>query len=172
MMLLRTEKNPAKRLAYMGIFLALSMIFSYVESMIPFYFGVPGMKIGLPNIVIVTVLTLFGPIPALLVNLVRVFLTGLLFTTFYSVLFSIAGAVFSFAAMLVVKKVFRASVIPTSVAGGVFHNVGQVLAAAIAVKTYQVTFYLPVLLVAGFITGMINGIVANIIIGRLRKVSF
>ncbi len=164
--------SPAIRLAYMGIILSLALIFSYVEALIPLPFAVPGMKLGLPNIVIVVVLYLFGPVPALCINILRVVIVGILFTNVYSLLFSLFGAAFSFATMVLVQKVFHGSPVVTSVFGGLFHNTGQLAAAAIAVSTFQIAYYLPVLLLAGFITGLIIGILARLIIPRLKILLF
>lgn len=162
------KNNASKKVAYMAVFLALALIFSYVEALIPLPFAVPGMKLGLPNIVIVVVLFLFGPVPAFVINILRVVIVGILFTNAFSMLFSLFGAAFSFAAMLLVMKVFHGSPVVTSVFGGLFHNAGQLTAAAIAVSTFQVAYYLPALLVAGFITGLIIGILARLIIPRLK----
>ena len=164
--------SPAMRLAYMVIFLALALIFSYVEALIPIPFAVPGMKLGLPNLVIVVCLCLFGPLPALCINVLRVILVGVLFTNAYSLLFSLFGAAFSFAAMVLVEEVFHGSPVVTSVFGGLFHNTGQLLAAALAVSTFQVAYYLPALLLSGFVTGLIIGILARIILPRLHLLLF
>jgi len=157
-----------KKIAYLGVFLALSMIFSYVEVLIPFYFGVPGMKLGLPNAVIVILLYAFGPVEALIVNLLRIFLTSLLFTNVFSFWFSLAGGLISFLVMFLMKRLLSFSPCGTSIFGGVFHNVGQLLVAMVIVSNYAVSFYLPVLLIFGFLTGALNGVIAREILKRFK----
>mgnify|MGYP003400566894 CR=1 FL=1 len=161
-----------KKIAYLGIMLALAMIFSYVESLIPIYFGVYGMKLGLPNIVILLVLYLFGPWEAILINILRILLTGVMFTNLYSILFSLSGAICSFVVMYLLKKTKRFHMIVISVFGGIFHNAGQLLAAIWIVNNYHLSFYLPILLIAGFITGLLIGIAANEIYIRCNKIFF
>lgn len=162
------KTNKAKQVAYMAVFLALALIFSYVEALLPLPFVVPGMKLGLPNIVIVVVLYLFGPVPALIINILRVLLVGLLFTNVYSLAFSLFGAAFSFAAMWTVWKVFHGSPILVSVFGGLFHNTGQIVAAILILQVFDAAYYLPVLLVAGFVTGFVIGLLAGLILPRLE----
>lgn len=161
------KKNTSKTVAYMAVFLALALILSYVEALLPLPFAVPGMKLGLPNIVIVVVLYLFGPAAALCMNILRVVIVSILFTNVYSMLFSLFGAAFSFAAMLLVMKVFHGSPAVTSVFGGLFHNVGQLLAAVLFLQTIDIVYYLPALLLAGFVTGFLIGLLARLILPRL-----
>lgn len=160
--------NKSKKVACGAAFLALALIFSYVEALIPLPFVLPGMKLGLPNIVIVVALYLFGPAAALVINILRVLLVSLLFTNVYSLTFSLFGAAFSFAAMVLVQKIFRGSPVVTSVFGGLFHNVGQIAAAAFVLQVFDVVYYLPALLVAGFVTGFLIGLLARLILPRLK----
>lgn len=160
-------KKKAENVAYLAVFLALALLFSYVEALLPLPFAVPGMKLGLPNLVIVVCLYLFGPLPALLINIVRVLLVSLLFTNIYSLIFSLFGAAFSFAVMLLFCRGFHGSPLVTSVFGGIAHNAGQLLAAALFLQTIDIVYYLPALLLAGFVTGFLIGLLARLILPRL-----
>lgn len=148
------------------MFIALSLIFSYVESLIPVPLVVPGAKLGLPNALILLVLYAYGAREAAVVNVARICLAGFLFGNLFSIVYSLAGAVFSFAAMLLAKRVKVFSMKAVSILGGVFHNVGQILVAAFLVSGMSVMAYLPMLLVAGVVTGFCNGILAELIYKR------
>ena len=129
----RRKKNKntgrTKKIALGGILTALAMIFSYIESLIPIPLPVPGVKLGIANIAIISVLYLLGSGQALLVNLLRITLTAVLFGNFNSFLFSMAGGMLSLLVMVILKKSGHFSIVGVSVAGGVFHNVGQITAA-------------------------------------------
>ena len=158
--------NRNKKLANMAMLVALAMIFSYVESLIPINFGVPGMKLGVANLVTVTGLY-FLEIPA--VSVLRVLLTGFLFGNGMSIIYSLAGAVVSLLAMVLVKKMDGISIVGVSITGGVFHNIGQILVAMAVVENLKLIYYLPVLLVAGTVTGFVIGIVAGKILPVVKK---
>lgn len=156
------------KVAYMGLFLALALICSYVESLIPFYFGVPGVKLGLTNIVIVMVLYCIGAKEAFAISVMRVFLAGFLFGNAFSILYSLAGGILSFAVMFLLKKTKKLNVVSVSVAGGISHNIGQLAVAALIVSNYRILYYGTVLLIAGIVTGFLIGILAQEIILRLE----
>lgn len=158
-----------KKAAFLGIFLALALIFSYVESMIPFFFGVPGMKLGLANIVIVILLYCIGPKEAYGVSVARVLLAGFLFGNLYSIIYSLAGALLSLTVMFLMKKTDKFKIISVSAVGGICHNIGQLIVAMIAVENYRISYYLPVLLIAGLVTGILIGIVAQEIVLRINR---
>lgn len=158
-----------KKVAFLGIFLALALIFSYVESMIPFFFGVPGMKLGLANIVVVILLYCMGTKEAYGVSVARVLLAGFLFGNLYSILYSLAGALLSLSIMFLLKRTSKFKIISVSAVGGVCHNIGQLLVAMFAVENYRIAYYLPVLLIAGLITGILIGIVAQEVVLRVRQ---
>ena len=160
--------SRTKRIVLLSVFTALAMVFSYVESLIPFYFGVPGMKLGLSNICIVVILFTMGEGTALIINLFRIVLTALLFTNILSLVFSVAGALLSFLLMVIMKRVFKLSVLSVSLFGGIAHNAGQLLAAALIVKEYAVLFYLPALLLSGAVTGFMVGLIARLMIPRIK----
>ena len=127
-------------LASFGVFVALALIFSYIETLIPFQIGIPGVKLGLANIVIVIALYRMPVKEAYLLSVVRVVLSGFLFGNLMSILYSLAGGLLSLTVMWGLKHVKSVSVLGVSIAGGVFHNIGQLLAAALVVETYGVFF--------------------------------
>lgn len=159
------------RVAYFGVFVALALIFSYVESLIPFHIGIPGVKLGLANLIVVIALYKADAKTALLLSVVRVLLSGFMFGNLASIMYSLAGGILSLAVMVLLKRREGFSVIGVSVAGGVFHNVGQLIVAAIVVQTYSIAGYFPVLLVAGVLTGFVIGVVASEMIRRLTGIS-
>lgn len=157
-----------KKTVKLGFFLALALILSYVESLIPFSFGIPGIKLGLPNLIVVLLLYRNGAKDALTVNFLRIILAGFLFGSLYSILYALAGAVFSFAAMLAGRRTGCFSPLGVSVLGGVFHNIGQIIVAMLVVETYYVGYYMPFLIVAGTVTGAVLGIAVLELMPYLR----
>lgn len=158
--------------AYFGVFTALALIFSYVETLIPIHFGIPGIKLGLANLLIVIFLYKRNAKEALLLSVTRIILSGFMFANLFSILYSLSGGVLSLVVMAFLKKKGIFSVIGVSIAGGITHNLGQLIVAMLVVETYRVGYYFPVLLLAGVITGMLIGIVANEVLKRLAGVSF
>ena len=134
------------------MFTAFALIASYIESLIPFYFGIPGVKLGLTNAVIVLVLYLMGTKEALAVSFARILLAGFLFGNLYSILYSLAGGMLSFLVMVLLKRWKRFSVVGVSMAGGVFHNVGQILVAMAVVENVSLAYYMPPLLISGAVS--------------------
>ncbi|MCM1285946.1 MAG: Gx transporter family protein [Acetobacter sp.] len=163
------KKNKVKHIALFGMMVALAFTFSYLESLIPFNFGIPGIKLGLANLVVVIALYTMKPGEAFSIVLIRVFLAGLTFGNAYSIAYSLCGGVLSFAVMLLVKKT-KLSVIGVSMLGGICHNIGQIIVAAIIMNTKRIAYYLPVLLVAGVATGLLIGIVSKLTVERIEKV--
>lgn len=166
------KKNRRTKAAYLGVFTALALIFSYIETLIPFQIGIPGVKLGLANLIIVIALYKMRVRDALALSVVRILLAGFLFANLFSIIYSLAGGVLSLAVMAFLKKRGTFSVIGVSVAGGVFHNIGQLLVAMFVVETFSVAYYVPVLLVAGVITGCLIGIVSNKMLKRLSGLEF
>lgn len=158
------------RAAYFGVFTALALILGYVESLIPIQFGVPGIKLGLANLIIVMVLCKRGWKEALLLSVVRIVLSGFIFGNLFSILYSFAGGMLSLLVMALMVKSSRFSTVGISIAGGVCHNIGQLIVAMLAVETYQVGFYLPVLLISGVITGALIGITAGEVMKRTKNI--
>lgn len=153
------------RIAFLGLFAALAIILGYVESMLPVFIGIPGIKLGLTNLVIVFILYLYSWREALLISVVRILAIGFLFGNLYSILFSLAGGVLSLFVMCFVRRIPGFSILGVSVAGGVTHNIGQLFVAAFVVTNFKLMYYLPVLLVSGVVTGLLIGIVS----GRIWK---
>lgn len=163
-------QGNGKKTAYMGVLLSFALILSYVESLIPFYFGVPGVKLGLANLAVVIVLYWYGWKEAIALNVMRVLLAGFLFGNLFMIMYSLAGAVCSFLMMCFLKKTGKFSIIGVSMSGGIFHNAGQVGVAILVTKTAGVAYYLPALMAAGVVTGMLIGIVAGELIKHTQKV--
>ena len=156
-------------LGYGAILTALAMIFSYVEAILPFAIAIPGVKLGIANIVVVIALYKFGVKMALSINVIRIIVSGLLFSGAFGIFYSLAGGILSFIAMLIIKKFKCFSIVGVSLTGGVFHNLGQLLTAAFLVSNLKMFVYFPVLLFSGLITGIINGIVAGLVLEKLDK---
>ena len=156
-----------KKLTVSALLVALAMILSYLETLIPFNFGIPGVKLGIANLVIIVSLYYLGPKYAFAINMLRVLVAGLLFTGLFGCLYSLAGAILSFAVMLLIKKTGLFSVTGVSICGGVFHNLGQILIAAVLISSLKIFVYFPVLIISGVISGTIIGVVAFLILKRL-----
>ena len=163
----RGTLKKTKKTAYLGLCLALALICSYVEALIPFSIGIPGVKLGLTNIVIVGVLYLSDWRDALLVSVLRVLLAGFFFGNLYSILYSLAGALLSLIVMTALKKMDSLHLISVSATGGIAHNVGQFLVAALVVENYRILYYLPILFLVGMATGDLIGLVASEVLKRL-----
>ena len=147
-----------KKIALCGVLTALAMIFSYIESVIPVPIPVPGIKLGIANIAVITILYVLGVKEAIVINLLRIVLTSLLFGNVNSFLFSISGAALSLTIMIIMKKLDFFSCIGVSVCGGVMHNIGQIIAAVFIMGSEAIVFYLPVLIVSGVFTGVVIGV--------------
>lgn len=159
-----------KNVAVLGLCVALAMIMSYIESLFPLNFAVPGIKMGLANIVIIFLLYRVGFGAACVVSLIRVFLVSLLFGNVMMMAYSLAGAALSLVLMLMLKKSGKFSVIGVSIAGGVAHNAGQIIMAIILLGAKQIAYYLPVLVITGTATGVLIGIAASVVIKRIKHI--
>lgn len=159
--------KATKRIAMLGLMVTLALILSYVESMIPVFVGIPGIKLGLANLVSVFLLYRTSFKEAVLVSVVRILISGFMFGNLMSISFSMAGSILSLLVMCILKKINRFSVIGVSIAGGCMHNIGQLIVAAVVVQTSKLLYYLPVLLISGLITGMLIGVASGILIKRL-----
>ena len=158
-----------KKVAFLSMCIALSMILSYFESLIPPLVAVPGVKVGLPNIVMVFMLYKVGAKETAIVSILRVILVGILFGTPLSMIYSLAGATLSLIGMILLKKTNLFAHVTVSVAGGILHNIGQIATACIVMETAQIAYYLPVLLISGTIAGILIGLTAAMILKRLDK---
>lgn len=145
----------------MAMLVVLAMIFSYVESLIPINFGVPGMKLGIANLVTVTGIYFLALPEILLVVVMRVLLIGFMFGNGMSIIYSLAGGILSVLVMTLLKKAKGFSEVGVSIAGGIAHNIGQLIVAAIVVENMKLVYYLPALLIAGTITGCLIGMLSK-----------
>lgn len=156
-----------KKVAYLGVFMAIALILSYVEALIPFSVGIPGVKLGLTNIVTVLMLYIATPVETFVLCVLRAILSGFMFGNAFSIIYSLAGCILSFFAMLLLKKTDKFKIVSISVIGGVSHNIGQIIVASIVLSTYSVAYYVPVLLVAGTLTGLVIGLISEEIVLRI-----
>ena len=160
--------KKTKKLALLGMCTAAAMILSYVESFIPF--GVPGLKVGLPNVVTVFLLYRFGLRETLAVSLVRCVLTALLFGSVMSLAYSLAGAALSITVMCLLQKWGKLSPVGVSVAGGITHNAGQIAVAIAVTGVEEIAYYMPVLAVGGTLAGVVIGVAGALMLKHLEKV--
>ncbi len=158
-------RSKTKTVALLGVAAAAAMILSYVESFVPSV--VYGVKIGLPNIVIVYLLYKVGAAKAAGVSIVRVLLTSILFGSVMSLWYSLAGAVFSLLLMTILKKTRLFSIVGVSVVGGIAHNMAQVAVAVLVTGVGAIAYYLPALVVGGIVAGVIIGLAGATVIKRL-----
>lgn len=157
-----------KKIAVLALAIALAMILSFVESQIPAFVAIPGVKVGLANIAVVFVLYKLGWKEAVLISLVRVFMVSVLFGTAVSMFYSVAGAVLSLTGMVLLKKTGLFSTVAVSVTGGVLHNIGQILMACLLLETNVIVYYLPFLILSGVIAGVVIGVVSAIMVNRVQ----
>ena len=157
----------AKRVATYGMMIALAMVLSFLESMLPAFVAVPGVKLGLTNLVVMVALYKLSPADAVIINIIRIILVGLTFGNAFSLVYSMAGGILSFVVMLLLYKTGRFSEAGVGAAGGVAHNLGQIIVAMIVMKTAGVAFYLPVLIASGLVAGVIIGILSGLVVARL-----
>lgn len=145
---------------------ALAIIFGYVEMLLPVFFVVPGMKLGLANLVTVFVLYRYRAKEAAAISLIRIVVIGFLFANLFSILYSLAGAALSLLCMTAAKRFSGLSIVGVSILGGVTHNLGQLIVAALVVENGNVFYYFPALLISGLVTGALIGIVTGEILKR------
>ena len=157
-----------KKTAYLGLFAAIAIIFGYVESLIPFFAGIPGMKLGLANLAVLFVLERYTWKEAALVSIVRIFIIGFMFGSGSSIMYSLAGATLSLIVMVFVKNKVGFGHLGVSVAGGVSHNIGQLIIAMLIVNNASVFVYAPALLVAGVAAGIVIGGLTSEICKRVQ----
>lgn len=156
--------------AFMGLLLAFALILSYIETLIPFQTGIPGVKLGLANLAVVLSLYLFTWKEAILLTTLKAVLSGLMFGNLFMIIYSLAGALISCMIMILLKKTGGFHVPIVSVAGGVMHNMGQLLVAVFVVETYNIFYYIPVLMIAGLITGLVIGSVAALVLPYIQNI--
>ncbi len=157
------NRRSAKRIALLGMFTTVALIFSYMETLIPIDAAIPGIKLGLANIVTIIVLTQMGISDAVLVSIARICLTTLLFGNLSLMIYSFAGAALSIFIMKIIHKTKLFGVTGVSICGGIAHNIGQLITAAMMMENQNIMLYTPILLISGTITGVITGLAAALI---------
>lgn len=162
-------QKKAKLVAEYGMLIALACVLSYTEALIPLPLPT-GVKLGLANLVTLVALYTVGGSGAAMISLVRIILVGFTFGNMGSVLYALAGSVFSLLIMILAKKTGWFSQVGVSVLGGVFHNIGQLTVAALVTETGGVFVYLPFLLVGGVMAGVLIGILGGIMVERVQKI--
>lgn len=160
----------ARKIAISSIFATLALIFSYIERMIPIDIAVPGVKLGLSNIIVIIVLYTLGTKYALGINVFRIFVGGLLFSGVFGMVYALGGGLLSFLVMYLLKKTNLFSLVGVSMAGGVFHNIGQILMATLIISNVKLMLYMPILILSGIASGIIIGVLAYNLIKPLKKV--
>ncbi len=158
-----------KKVAVYGLLIALAFIFSYIDSLVPMPFAVPGMKLGLANLVVITALYTMGPKQAFVLSIVRIILVGFTFRDPSTLAFSIAGGLLSWMLMSIFRHIKLFSMTGVSIIGGVAHNLGQILVAMVYLESGYVIFYFPALLVSGVITGTLIGLLGMLVVKRLKN---
>lgn len=163
-------KYKPKLVAFVGICTALAMILAYIEVLLPPLFpAIPGIKMGLPNIIILFLLYKRGPFFAAIVSVIRIVLISMLFGNMMSFLYSIAGGILSLLIMIILRRLQFLSAIGVSVSGAVSHNIGQILMAMFLLETAELSFYLVVLIITGTISGILIGLCSAILIKRIPE---
>ncbi len=164
------RKTNVKKLALLGLCASVALVLSYLEALVPpIVPAVPGIKLGLPNIVVIFVLYRFGLKEAASVSIVRVVIVSLLFGNAFALAYSIAGACLSLAVMALLKKADILSTVGVSVAGGISHNVGQILVAMAVLRTAELGYYLIILAISGTVAGIFVGVCGSLAIKKLKK---
>ena len=159
-----------KKTAFLGLFACLALICSYIEALIPLPIPVPGVKLGLANVMIVICLYIYGAKDAIIINFIRIVLLAVLFANPYSLMYSLAGAIISMAFMYPLYKSKKFSIIGVSVAGAVGHNLAQIIMAMWVTKILKLIDYLPVLILSGIVTGVIIGIIGKLVIPKIKHI--
>lgn len=159
--------RATQAVALYGLLIALAFIFSYVEAMIPFPFPIPGVKLGLANLVNVVGLYTVGAPGTAAVSLVRIVLVGFTFGNTLSMMYSLAGGALSLLAMILAKRSGWFGKAGVSILGGICHNIGQLVTAAYVARSAGVFAYLPMLLIAGVIAGAVIGMLGGMIVERI-----
>lgn len=169
MVLPNKREQRVKKVANYGVLVTLALVASYVETLIPISLGVPGAKIGLANLITIVALFLMGWKDAFAISIIRIVLAGFLFGNLFAIFYSLAGALLSLLIMMLLKKL-EFGTVAVSCAGGVAHNIGQISFAALLVENSRLFYYLPILLIAGVLAGIVIGIIGGELIKRLKGV--
>lgn len=163
----KKNKINVKKITVYGMITALAVVLSWLEAQIPPFFPVPGMKIGLTNIIVIIALYKMGNLSAMAVNILRIVLVSFLFGGPSALLYSLSGGMLSTLVMILFKKTGKLKTVSVSIAGGIFHNVGQIIIAMLMMNTTGIMWYLAVLWFSGAVSGTLIGVLGNIIVKRL-----
>lgn len=159
-----------KTIAMSGLMIACGILFGYIEFLFPLPIGIPGVKLGLSNVITLVCMVCLSPQISCVVLILRVILSGILFGNFFGLLYSLSGAALSFIAMYLIYRLDKFSIVGVSVVGGVAHNVAQLMVACFVVSELKMIYYLPVLLVSGLLCGIVVGTLGNILIPRIAYI--
>lgn len=162
-------RSSTKKLTFLGVLTSVALILSYIEAMLPpIYAAVPGIKVGLPNIVILFLLYRYGVKEAAAVSFIRLIVSMMLFGSPTMFIYSLAGAVLSLLFMAILKRTGLFSAVGVSVSGGVMHNLGQVLCAMLLLETAEIGYYMFVLVISGTLAGIFIGLLGGILLDKLN----
>ena len=165
-----SNRERTRRIALCGLLIAMMLVLGFIESRIPINAGIPGIKLGLSNGVLIFAVYMLDIPTAWLLMVLKVTLSGLLFGGFNTIMYALAGGVLSMLAMTVLSKVKGMHPITVSMAGGVMHNMGQVALAMLLLHTSQLLYYMAVLIIVGLICGALTGIVASSVMKHLKTI--
>ena len=159
-----------KKYAQIGLFSAVAIIFGYIEGLLPFFAGIPGIKLGLANLSVLFLLIRFSWKEAVIVSVIRITVVGFLFGNLFGILYSLAGAILSLCVMIFLLKKTDASIFAVSMSGGIAHNIGQLIIAALIVENRRLLYYGPVLIISGILTGFFIGFLTNETLKRVPQI--
>ena len=163
-------KIETKKITVLALFSAVAIIFSYIEAILPpIWSAIPGIKVGLSNIVTVALLYKFSLKEAAIVAFIRIIIIALLFGNVMTLIYSIAGFVLSVTIMAILKRTSLFSTVGVSIAGGVFHNLGQIIVAMILLQTKEIGYYMIILAITGTVAGILIGIAGNLMLKYSSK---
>ena len=157
-----------KKLATLSVIVALAMVLSFLESRIPAFVAIPGIKVGLANIAVIFTVYKLGAREGVLISIIRVLLVSILFGSTVSLWYSLAGAILSLIVTILLKKYTKLAVVTVSVAGGVSHNIAQIGVACLLLETNIIVYYLPFLLLSGTVAGIAVGVASALLIKRVK----
>lgn len=160
-----------RKTAYLGLYCGAAILLSYVEGLIPVFTAIPGMKLGLPNLAVVTALYFYSWREAAMVSVVRIAVVGLLFGNLFSVCFSLAGGLLSLLLMALAKRTGLLDCTGVSLVGALGHNAGQIAAAVVLVENARVAYYFIPLAIAGIVAGIVIGLLSGMMLRRLERLA-
>lgn len=160
-----------KKIAILAIIIVISLLFSYLDSLIIIPLPIPGLKMGLANIMVVYTLYKLNIKDAIIVSFIRLILAGILFGSIVSFLYGLVGAILSLTLMIILKKLTSLKMLTISIIGAIMHNIGQILVAVILMNTAEIALYLPLLIITGIISGLAVGILSRLLFEYTKKIN-